>query len=136
MGQDTDGSVTPIDIGAVKMLSKSKDFLGKRSLNRKIFHDEERKQLVGLLPEDSGKIIKDGAHIINPESQNPTGNILGHVTSSYFSPILKKSFALALVKNGFSMMDQKVLIIDMNLNRSFAKVTKPIFYDEEGLKQK
>ena len=136
VGQDTDGSVTPIDIGAVKMLSKSKDFLGKRSLNRKNFHDEERKQLVGLLPEDSEKIIKDGAHIINPESQNPTGNILGHVTSSYFSPILKKSFALALVKNGFSMMDQKVLIIDMNLNRSFAKVTKPIFYDEEGLKQK
>ena len=38
VGQDTDGSGTPIDIGAVKMLSKSKDFLGKRSLNRKIFH--------------------------------------------------------------------------------------------------
>ena len=136
IGQDTDGSVTPIDIGAIKMLSKSKDFLGKRSLNRKFFHDKNRKQLVGLLPDDSKKVIKDGAHIKNSNDEILSGDILGHVTSTYYSPILNKSFALGLVKNGYSMIDKKVLIIDMNLNKSYAKITQPIFYDEEGLKQK
>ena len=137
VGQDTDGSVTPIDIGAIKMLSKSKDFLGKRSLNRVFFHDNNnRNQLVGLIPDNSKKIIKDGAHIKTLQDQILSGDILGHVTSTYFSPILNKSFALGLVKNGYSMIDQKVLIVDMNLNKSYATITKPIFYDKEGLKQK
>src|SRR6266404_4407151 len=34
VGQDTDGSVTPIDLGMERFVSRSKDFLGKRSLAR------------------------------------------------------------------------------------------------------
>ena len=88
------------------------------------------------MPNDPKKVIKDGAHIKNSNDQILSGDILGHVTSTYYSPILNKSFALGLVKNGYSMIDKKVLIIDMNLNKSYAKITQPIFYDEEGLKQK
>ncbi|MBN18811.1 MAG: sarcosine oxidase subunit alpha [Chloroflexi bacterium] len=135
VGQDTDGSVTPIDIGAIKMLSKSKDFLGKRSLDRPYFHENGRKQLVGILPDDFKNRIYDGAHIKNINDEILTGDILGHITSSYFSPILNKSIALALVKNGNAMIGQKVLIIDMNLNKNYGTITKPVFYDEKGVKQ-
>ena len=34
VGQDTDGTVTPADLGMGRMVSKKKDFLGKRSLSR------------------------------------------------------------------------------------------------------
>ncbi|MFQ5938152.1 MAG: FAD-dependent oxidoreductase, partial [Acidiferrobacterales bacterium] len=42
-GQDTDGTVTPIDLGLGWMVSKQKDFLGKRSLSRSDVEREDRK---------------------------------------------------------------------------------------------
>ena len=51
-GQDTDGTVTPIDLGMEWIVSRSKDFIGKRSLDRADTMREDRKQLVGLLTEN------------------------------------------------------------------------------------
>jgi sarcosine oxidase subunit alpha len=53
VGQDTDGSVTPVDLGMNWLLSKDKDFLGKRSLARPDCLRSDRKQLVGLLSSDN-----------------------------------------------------------------------------------
>ena len=36
--------------------------------------------------------------------------MLGHITSSYFSPNLNKSIALAVVKGGKNMMGKKLII--------------------------
>ncbi len=53
VGQDTDGSITPIDLGLNWMIGKTKsDFLGKRSLTRSDTIRTDRKQLVGILPSD------------------------------------------------------------------------------------
>src|SRR5205823_6241997 len=52
VGQDTDGTVTPHDLGMSWIVSKQKDFVGKRSLRRPDTARPDRKHLVGLLPHD------------------------------------------------------------------------------------
>ncbi len=52
VGQDTDGSISPYDLGMGGMVSKTKDFLGRRSLTRSDTAKSDRKQLVGLLTDE------------------------------------------------------------------------------------
>ena len=48
VGQDTDGSVTPIDLGMDWIVAKHKDFLGKRSLSRSRLYSS-RSQTTGWI---------------------------------------------------------------------------------------
>jgi glycine cleavage system aminomethyltransferase T len=53
-GQDTDGTVTPDDLGMGWIVARQKpDFIGKRSLARADIARDDRKQLVGLVPDDA-----------------------------------------------------------------------------------
>ena len=61
VGQDTDGTVTPHDAGmAWAVAKKKKDFVGMRSLNRKDLVSGMRKQLVGLLTENTLTVLAEG----------------------------------------------------------------------------
>ena len=101
VGQETDGTVTPGDLQMDWIVSKKKyDFIGKRSLYRSDTMKEGRKQMVGLLTKNPNEVLEEGAQIVAEIKKNPPMNMLGHVTSSYFSPNLKKSIALAVIKNG------------------------------------
>jgi glycine cleavage system aminomethyltransferase T len=53
VGQDTDGTVTPQDAGMEWIVSKAKDFIGKRSYARADSSREDRKHLVSVLPVDA-----------------------------------------------------------------------------------
>jgi sarcosine oxidase subunit alpha len=107
VGQDTDGTVTPHDLRMDRMVKRQDDFIGRRSLFRSDALREDRKQLVGLLPADPNLVLTEGAHIIaTPEEPKPPVKMLGHVTSSYFSPTLGRSFALALVEGGGRRMGE------------------------------
>ena len=90
MGQETDGTVTPIDLQMDWIVSKKKyDFIGKRSLYRSDTIKEGRKQMVGLLTEDPNEILEEGAQIVAEVKKKPPMDMLGHVTSScllYTSP--------------------------------------------------
>ena len=57
--------------------------------------------------------------------------MLGHVTSSYFSPNLNKSIALAIVKNGKKMKGQK-LFVPMENKTINVTVTDTVFLDKEN----
>ena len=51
IGQDTDGTITPQDLGMSWVVSKGKaDFIGKRSYARADNSRPDRKHLVALLP--------------------------------------------------------------------------------------
>ncbi len=131
VGQDTDGTMTPIDLQMDWIVSKKKyDFIGKRSLYRSDTMKENRKQLVGLLTEDPNIVLEEGAQIVSELNQKPV-EMLGHVTSSYFSPNLNKSIALAVVKDGKNMKGKKLFIPMENKNISVT-VSNTIFYDEEN----
>ncbi|WP_323120175.1 sarcosine oxidase subunit alpha family protein [Burkholderia alba] len=138
VGQDTDGSVTPFDLGMGGAVAKSKDCLGKRSLSRSDTAKEGRKQLVGLLTDDDQFVLPEGAQIVPPEAALSPGAavpMLGHVTSSYYSPILKRSIALAVVKGGLGKMGETVAIPLANGRRVTAKIAGTVFYDTEGVRQ-
>ena len=77
IGQDTDGTVTPQDLGMEWILSKAKpDFMGKRSFSRADTARPDRKQLVGLLPLDPDALLPEGAQLVD----EPGGRaMVGHV---------------------------------------------------------
>ena len=62
IGQETDGTATPHDLGMDWIVSKQKrDFVGLRSFSRADTSRGDRKQLVGLLPYTR---LKEGAHLV------------------------------------------------------------------------
>ena len=128
VGQETDGSVTPIDLGLERMVASGKDFLGRRSLNRSDATRLDRKQLVGLLPDDPNIVLPEGAQLIAAPRSTA---MIGHVTSSYFGARIGRSFALALVEGGRARHGEPVWA--WHDGRSFpARICSPVFYDPEG----
>ncbi|WP_308169748.1 2Fe-2S iron-sulfur cluster-binding protein [Acrocarpospora catenulata] len=116
IGQDTDGTVTPHDLGLSWLVSKKKaDFLGKRSFTRQDTARSDRKRLVGLLPATR---LREGSALL------ADGRMVGHVTSSYLSAALGRPFALALVAGEHTTLT--------TLDGTPAEVTSPVFYDPEG----
>ena len=131
VGQDTDATLTPIDLQMDWIVSKKKyDFIGKRSLYRSDTIRDDRKQLVGILTDDPNEVLEEGAQIVADTSKKPV-EMLGHITSSYFSPNLNKSIALGVVKGGKNMMGQK-LFIPMKDKIINVKVADPVFLDKEN----
>jgi sarcosine oxidase subunit alpha len=132
VGQETDGTITPHDLGMDWIVGKSKkDFLGKRSLSRVDTARSDRKHLVGLLSENPSEVIPEGGQIVAELKDRPPMDMLGHVTSSYYSPNVGRSIAMALVKNGRNRMGDTLHIplVDRVIR---AKVTEPKFFDIEG----
>ena len=133
VGQDTDGTMTPIDLQMDWIVSKKKyDFIGKRSLYRSDTMKEDRKQLVGLITENPKEILEEGAQIVAKLNQSPV-EMLGHITSSYFSPNLNKSIALAVVRNGKTMMGEK-LFVPMEGRSINVTIVDQVFLDKENKK--
>ncbi|MDB4845855.1 sarcosine oxidase subunit alpha family protein [Candidatus Pelagibacter sp.] len=131
VGQDTDGTMTPIDLQMDWIVSKKKyDFIGKRSLYRSDTMRKDRKQLVGLITDNPKEVLEEGAQIVSELNQSPV-EMLGHVTSSYYSPNLNKSIALAVVKGGKDMMGKK-LFIPMERKSINVTVVDPVFLDKEN----
>jgi sarcosine oxidase, subunit alpha len=108
VGQETDGTVTPIDLGMDWIVSKQKSFVGKRSLARPDTARPDRKQLVSVLPDDPETLLPEGAQLVlDPTAPIPMP-MVGHVTSSYRSEALGRTFALAMVKAGRSRVGEQV----------------------------
>ena len=113
-------------------IGKSKpDFVGKRSLARPDMVKSSRKQLVGLLTDDSSFILEEGAQIVPMANPSPGTPALGHVTSSYWSPALGRSIALALVAGGRSRVGQR-LYVPMPGKSHPVEIVPPVFYDPKG----
>ncbi len=131
-GQETDGTVTPIDLQMDWIVSKKKyDFIGKRSLYRSDTAREDRKHYVGLLTKDPNEILEEGAQIVAEVKNRPPMDMIGHITSSYYSPNLNKSIALAVVKNGKKLKGKK-LFVPMANKTIEVTVSDPVFLDKEG----
>ncbi len=130
-GQETDGTVTPDDLGLGRMVSRHKDFIGKRSLSRPDTRREDRKQLVGLLTEDPKVVLPEGAQIVERVMPRPPMPMIGHVTSSYFSANLGRSIALALLRNGRRRHGRRV-VLPLAKQTVTATVTAPVFFDAGG----
>ncbi len=137
IGDETDGTVIPQDLNLHWAVSKKKeDFIGKRAQERSDLTRDDRKQLVGLETEDPSKVLPDGAHAVEgAKLANGMENMIGHVTSTYFSPTLKRSIAMALIKGGNKRMGQ-TLSFPLGGDKVIkAKVVDPVFLDKDGERQ-
>ena len=132
-GQDTDGTCTPMDVGMDWIVSKKKrDFIGKRSFTRSDTAKPGRKQMVGLLPENPDFVLPEGAHIVEELKPKPPMIAIGHVTSSYMSPNVGRSFALALVRDGVNRHGETLHVALMDGTVQRVTVTDTVFFDKEG----
>lgn len=133
VGQDTDGSITPIDLGLTWMIGKNKkDFLGKRSLNRSDTIRPDRKQLVGIIPANTENQIEEGQHVVLEAKIQTPMPMLGHITSSYFSPTLNHSFGLAVIKNGHALIGTEAYVSTQDHKTIPVKIVNPVFYDQDN----
>ncbi|MYJ94385.1 MAG: sarcosine oxidase subunit alpha family protein [Proteobacteria bacterium] len=135
VGQDADGSVTPVDLGMNWLLSKEKDFLGKRSLQRPDCLREDRKQLVGLLSSDGRTVLAEGTQLVGETGRSTPAPMCGHVTSSYRSACLGHPFALALVAGGRNRKGETIYAALPEGNPFPVQIVAPAFYDPEGRRQ-
>lgn len=136
-GQDTDGSVHPYDLGmgwAVSM-NKPYSFIGKRGLQRADCVRPERKQWVGLKTLDPQVVLPEGAQAVADPQQAKPMTLLGHITSSYYSAFLGRSFAQGFIKNGLERMGETVYYPLTNGQMVAAEICSPVFVDLQGDRQ-
>ncbi|AKS45822.1 sarcosine oxidase subunit alpha [Octadecabacter temperatus] len=136
IGDETDGTVIPQDLGLNWAISKKKeDFLGKRGQLRSHMVDPDRWKLVGLESTD-GSVIPDGAYAV-AEGENANGqrNVQGRITSTYYSANLERGIAMGLVHNGPDRMGEVITFPKTDGTEVQAKIVDPVFYDPAGEKQ-
>jgi sarcosine oxidase, subunit alpha len=132
VGQETDGTQTPHDLGMGWIVDKAKgDFVGRRSHARAGALDPGRKRLVALLPLDPGDRLPEGAQLV----EEPEGRaMVGHITSSYMSAALGRTFALGLVKGGTQRAGD-TLYAPLEDHTVAVTVAEPVLYDPEGARR-
>jgi sarcosine oxidase subunit alpha len=132
VGQETDGTMIPDDVGLAGMIAKAKpDFVGKRSLARPDVVASGRKQLVGLLTDDPNVVLDEGAQIVAEPGHAIPIRMLGHVTSSYWSANCGRSIALAMIADGRALTG-RTLHATTPSGFAPAKVGAPVFFDPKG----
>ncbi|MFP5479771.1 MAG: sarcosine oxidase subunit alpha family protein [Alphaproteobacteria bacterium] len=136
IGDETDGTVIPQDLGLDWAISKKKaDYLGKRGQERTYLASPDRWKLVGFDTLD-GSVIPDGAYIIaDGVNGNGQRNVQGRVTSTYYSPTLKRGIAMGLLKHGPSRMGEIVEFNTAAGGTVKARVRDTVFFDKDGEKQ-
>ena len=133
MGPEADGRASADDIGLGGMLSKRKDFIGKRSLRLPALAPEGRLNLVGLLPVDGKTAIPPGALILDRATAAPEAEKAGHVATAVFSPNLDKPIATAMVINGRERLGAQLWVHSPLDNRIVpVELVDPIFIDPKG----
>ncbi len=135
IGDETDGTIIPQDLNLGWAISKKKaDYLGKRGQERTYLASPDRWKLAGFETLD-GSVVPDGSYIVAPGTNaNGQGNTQGRVTSTYYSPTLKKGIAMGLVRGGLDRIGDVVEFNTVTGGTVKAKVVDPVFYDKDGEK--
>lgn len=135
VGQETDGTMTPGDVGCGWAVSKVKpDFIGKRALALPALQAPDRPQMVGLLTDHPQTVLEEGMQLVRtPEAPAPV-SAEGYVTSSYYSPALGRSIAIAMVKGGRDRMGETLYAPALDGAAIKVSLVNPVFYDAEGVR--
>ena len=133
IGDETDGTVIPQDLGLHWAISKKKkDFIGKRAQERSHMVDENRWKLVGLETLDAS-VLPEAAYAVTDEvNANGQKVVEGRVTSTYFSPTLRRGIAMGLVLHGPDRTGEVLRFPTVEGDVVEAKIVSPVFHDPEG----
>ena len=132
-GPELDGRTIPYDVSLDGMVSKKKDFIGKRSLSKIAFNQSDRQKIVGLIPTDRKTSIPEGSHLVVDQNAKLPNPKLGHVSSSCWSVENNNPFSFAILKDGKNMIGKKLFAVSPLKNKSIeVEVISSHYVDHEG----
>ena len=136
IGQDTDGTVTPHDLGMSWIVrDDDSDFLGQALVPpRPTRCGPIASSSSACCSTDPQVLIPEGAQLVAEDTGRIPMPMVGHVTSSYRSAILDRTFALAMVEGGHAM-HSRTIHAPLPEGTIAAVVTSPVFYDPEGARR-
>lgn len=133
VGQDTEALTTPSDVGLGWMVSKKKDFIGRRSHERAAGPASDQPQLVGFVRNDADVVVPEGAGLVSALMVPPM-RIEGHVSSSCWSGTLGRPLGLALVRGG-RVRHGEVLYAPLEHSVASVTLVDPVHYDLAGARR-
>jgi len=132
-GPELDGRTIPYDVSLEGLVSKKKDFVGKRSLNRKAFTSSTRQRVVGLVPIDKKTVIPEGSHLVKDAKAKLPNPKLGHISSSCWSVEYNNPFALAILQDGKNMIGEKLYAFSPLQNKTIpVEIVSSHYVDPKG----
>ncbi len=132
-GSEIDGRVIASDLSLDGMLSKKKDFIGKRSLNREAFINPEREKIVGVVPVDKKTMIPEGSHLVVDANASLPNPKLGHISASCWSVEYNNPFSLAILKDGKKKIGQKLYAVSPLKNKNIpVEIVSSHYVDPKG----
>ena len=132
-GSEIDGRTMPSDLSLDGMLSKKKDFIGKRSLNREAFIETTREKIVGVVPIDKKTMIPEGSHLVVNDSASLPNPKLGHISASCWSVEYNNPFSLAILKEGKKKIGDKLYALAPLRNKSIpVEIVSSHYVDPKG----
>jgi len=132
-GSELDGRTIPYDNSLEGMVSKKKDFIGKRSLSRKAFIAEDRQKVVGVVPLDKKTSIPEGSHLVKDATAKLPNPKLGHISASCWSVEYNNPFSLAILHDGKNMIGQKLFALSPLKNKSIpVEIVSSHYVDPKG----
>ena len=132
-GSELDGRSIPYDNSLEGMISKKKDFVGKRSLSRKAFIAKDRQKVVGVVPLDKITSIPEGSHLVENLNNKIPNQKLGHVSASCWSVEYNNPFSLAIIHDGKNMIGKKLFASSPLKNKLIpVEIVSSHYVDPEG----
>ena len=132
-GSEIDGRTISSDLSLEGMLSKKKDFIGKRSLNRTAYLDPKREKIVGVVPLDKKTMIPEGSHLVVDSNASLPNPKLGHISASCWSVEYNNPFSLAILKDGKKRIGDKLFAVSPLKNLNIAvEIVSSHYVDPKG----
>jgi len=132
-GSEIDGRTISSDLSLEGMLSKKKDFIGKRSLNRQAFIESNREKIVGVVPLDKKTMIPEGSHLVLDSNASLPNPKLGHISASCWSVEYNNPFSLAILKNGKKRIGEKLYALSPLKNKVIpVEIVSSHYVDPKG----
>ena len=132
-GSELDGSTIPFDNSLEGLVSKKKDFIGKRSLEKTAYTAPDRQKLVGVVPLDKKTSIPEGSYLVKDANAKLPNPKLGHVSASCWSVEYDNPFSLAILKDGKNMIGKKLFALSPLKNKKIpVEIVSSHYVDPEG----
>ncbi len=132
-GSELDGRTIPYDNSLEGLVSKKKDFIGKRSLIKAAYVSPDRQKVVGVVPLDKKTTIPEGSYIVKDAKAKLPNPKLGHVSASCWSVEYDNPFSLAIIKDGKNMIGQKLFALSPLKNKTIpVEIVSSHYVDPKG----
>lgn len=133
LGHEVDGTADPHDLGMGWLIAKSKpDFIGKKALAMRRAAGLPRPELVGYLFDGERTLVPEGSPIT---AGGLKGDSEGYVSACVWSPVLKRTVALGLLRDGRKRLGERIWV-RLPDRAVPATVVKPAFYDPSGARMR